>query len=61
MRVLTIFSAMFIPLGFIASFYGMNFETLPLLNDEDGLLYCVMLMAVVAASLASWFRYKKFV
>ncbi|KAH9600727.1 Mg2+ transporter protein [Trypanosoma melophagium] len=36
MRVLTIFSAFFIPLSFIASIYGMNFTHLPLLEDNYG-------------------------
>ena len=60
MRVLTIFSAFFIPLGFIASFYGMNFESLPFIEDPNGVWYCMTLMVVVAAGLASWFRWKRF-
>ena len=33
MKVLTIFAAIFIPLGFLASVYGMNFDYMPELHS----------------------------
>ena len=32
MKVLTVFAAIFIPLGFLASVYGMNFDYMPELH-----------------------------
>lgn len=60
MRVLTMFSAFFIPLSFIASVYGMNFDGLPGLNDPNGHWYCLTVMLVVGLSIVMWFKLKKF-
>lgn len=60
MRVLTMFSAFFIPLGFIASVYGMNFESLPGIDHPYGHLYCLGFMLMVGLSLVSWFKWKRF-
>ncbi|KEG10741.1 putative cation transporter [Trypanosoma grayi] len=60
MRVLTIFSAFFIPLSFIASIYGMNFTHLPLLEDVYGHMYCFAFMVVVGGGLGVWFKFKHF-
>jgi magnesium transporter len=60
MRVLTMFSAFFIPLSFIASVYGMNFDNLPGLNDPNGHMYCLGIMGAVGISIVVWFKVKKF-
>ena len=60
MRVLTMFSAFFIPLSFIASVYGMNFQHLPFLESSNGHWYCLFLMFCVAGTSMMWFRVKKF-
>lgn len=60
MRVLTMFSAFFIPLSFIASVYGMNFENLPGMSDPYGHLYCLSIMGLVGVSIVVWFKVKKF-
>ena len=60
MRVLTLFSAFFIPLSFIASVYGMNFEDLPMLHNEYGGVFCGMLMLTVATCIYLWFRSNRF-
>ena len=36
MKLLTIFSAFFLPLTFVAGIYGMNFENMPELNWQYG-------------------------
>lgn len=48
-QLLTIISAIFIPLTFIAGLYGMNFETMPELKHPYGYytVLCVMLLIVV--------------
>jgi magnesium transporter len=60
MRVLTMFSAFFIPLTFIAGLYGMNFEHMPLVKDENGAFYCCIVMFIVGGSLLIWFRVRGF-
>lgn len=60
MRVLTMFSAFFIPLSFIASVYGMNFEDLPMIDSDWGPVFCFALMAVVSTTIVTWFRMKGF-
>ncbi|KPI88483.1 putative cation transporter [Leptomonas seymouri] len=61
MRVLTVFSAFFIPLSFIASVYGMNFEHLPMLHNDYGGVFCATLMCMVATFIFLWFRFNRFI
>lgn len=61
MRVLTLFSAFFIPLSFIASAYGMNFDNIPLLHTNHGEWYCAGLMCTVAGVIFMWFKAKHFI
>lgn len=61
MRVLTLFSAFFIPLSFIAAVYGMNFDSLPLLHTSHGEMYCGALMGIVACTIYVWFKINRFI
>jgi magnesium transporter len=54
-KVLTIISTIFIPLGFIASLYGMNFEDMPELHWKYGYVFALGLMGGVAAILLGYF------
>jgi magnesium transporter len=62
MKVLTIFTAVFIPLTLIAGIYGMNFDTrrspwnMPELRWAWGYPFALALMAAVAAGLLLYFR-----
>lgn len=58
MRVLTIFSAFFLPLTFIAGVYGMNFKRMPELEHRFGYPLVVAVMALTAAGIWVWFRRK---
>ncbi|MEQ8762669.1 MAG: magnesium/cobalt transporter CorA [Planctomycetota bacterium] len=64
MKVLTIIATIFIPLGFIAGVYGMNFNTetspwnLPELNWTYGYPFALGLMAAVSIALLFFFRRK---
>lgn len=60
MRVLTIFSVFFMPINFLASIYGMNFEHMPLLREEAGFWIMLGLMAVVTLWIFGWFLKKGF-
>ncbi|HSV43036.1 MAG TPA: magnesium/cobalt transporter CorA [Candidatus Bathyarchaeia archaeon] len=59
MKVLTIFSAIFIPLTFIAGVYGMNFDYMPELHSRWGYYVVLGFMALVAAGLIITFKKKK--
>ena len=58
MRVLTLFSAFFLPLTFIAGIYGMNFEHMPELGWQFGYPGILLLMVVIALSIYIWFKRK---
>ncbi|MBC8873879.1 MAG: magnesium/cobalt transporter CorA [Planctomycetes bacterium] len=63
MKVLTIIATIFIPLGFIAGLYGMNFDTdspwnMPELRWPFGYAFALALMLGVAATLLFFFRRK---
>lgn len=59
MKVLTVLSAFFIPMTFLAGVYGMNFDNLPELHLEYGYFYFWGLMVVITASLFGFFKWKK--
>ena len=59
MKVLAILSAIFMPLTFISSIYGMNFDIMPELRWEYGYFIALGVMAVVAIGLVRYFKYKK--
>ena len=48
MRSLTVLSAIFMPLSFITSFYGMNFTSIPAFNWAGGFPIAVGLMLTIA-------------
>lgn len=58
MKVLTIFSAIMLPITFIAGVYGMNFENMPELTTRFGYFVVLGLMFVVAVGmlLLFWLR-----
>jgi magnesium transporter len=56
MRVLTVFSAFFLPLTFIVGVYGMNFEHMPELKSRYGYLAVMLVMFLVSAAIFIWFR-----
>ncbi len=67
MKVLTIISSIFIPLTFIAGIYGMNFavedpvtgkvlpRNMPELYQENGYLYTMIIMALIAVAQIIYF------
>lgn len=65
MKVLTIFSVIFIPLTFIAGLYGMNFNpgqsplNMPELNWYFGYPFALSLMAATAITMLIYFKKKK--
>lgn len=61
MKVLTIMSAIFLPLSFIAGVYGMNFENMPELKMKLSYYYTLYMMAFIALGLLSWFKVKRWI
>lgn len=58
-RLLTIFSAFFLPLTFIAGVYGMNFDFMPELEWRSGYFLSIALMVLVVIVIYIWFRRKR--
>lgn len=61
MKVLTIISAFFIPLTFIAGIYGMNFENIPELRAPNGYFYALGAMGMISLITAIMFKVKKWI
>ena len=59
MRVLTVITTIFMPLSFIASIYGMNFEHMPELKSQWGYPAVLAVMALVGAGMLFAFRNKR--
>ncbi len=60
-RVLTVFSAVMLPLGLIAGIWGMNFANVPGSDERWGFLILVGLMALFAVGLWIYFARRGFV
>lgn len=58
MKVLTMFSTLFIPLTFLAGVYGMNFKNMPELEWHYGYFMLLGLMAAIAGGMLLFFRRK---
>jgi magnesium transporter len=56
MRVLTVFSAFFLPLTFIVGVYGMNFRYMPELERRWGYPMILAVMLAVSLAIFVWFR-----
>jgi magnesium transporter len=59
MKILTIFSAVFIPLSFLAGVFGMNFQNMPILQNENGILLFIGLCVGVLLLMLGFFKLKK--
>lgn len=61
MKLLTVFSAFFLPLTFIVGVYGMNFTNMPELEWYWGYYVTWGVMIAISAVIYFWFKRKKFV
>ncbi len=59
MKVLTLFSSVFLPLTFITGIFGMNFHNFPELDWQYGFQGTVMLMICMFVGMLLFFKYKK--
>ncbi|RKX29566.1 MAG: magnesium and cobalt transport protein CorA [Candidatus Zixiibacteriota bacterium] len=58
-KVLTIFTVLFIPPTFLVGLWGMNFEFMPELDWEYGYFFALGIMLMVVLGLVIFFRKKK--
>lgn len=56
MRTLTVVTAIFIPLTFVAGVYGMNFDNMPELRTQSGYFVTLAGMTILGVGLAIYFR-----
>ena len=59
MRILTIVNTIFIPVIFIASIYGMNFEYMPELKWKYGYYFTLFIMLIITIISIIYFKKKK--
>jgi magnesium transporter len=59
MKILTIVTAIFVPLSFLAGIYGMNFENMPELKSRDGYFILLGVMGTIATLLLLVFRKRR--
>lgn len=56
MQILTVITAIFVPLSFLAGIYGMNFDVMPELKFKHGYFFLLGFMAALAISLIALFK-----
>jgi magnesium transporter len=61
MKVLTVVATIFVPLTFIASIYGMNFDSMPELHWRWGYPLTLFVMATIAVAMLIHFRRKRWI
>ena len=61
MKILTIVTAIFVPLSFLAGIYGMNFENIPELRSPQGYFILLGVMSAIAGTLLLIFRKQKWI
>ena len=61
MKILTIISTIFIPLSFLAGFYGMNFLYMPEVKSPIAYPILIVIMTLIAILMLFFFRRKKWI
>ena len=61
MKLLTVFSAFFLPLTFLVGVYGMNFKFMPELNWEYGYYFTWGAMISISIVIFIWFKLRKII
>jgi magnesium transporter len=60
MRTLTVLTAIFMPLNLITGFFGMNFDSLPLIHTATGVWVTLGLMSLLGLGLGAFFWRKRY-
>jgi magnesium transporter len=61
MRTLTVLTAIFLPLNLITGFFGMNFDTLPLIHSSTGFLVATLMLFGVGGLLVVYFWRNRYI
>ena len=61
MRTLTVITALFMPLTLITGIFGMNFDVMPLLKNQEGFWIIMGAMVMMVAVLLFFFRRKRYI
>ncbi len=61
MRTLTAVTAIFLPLNLFTGFFGMNFESLPLIHSKQGMWLALGLLAALAIGVWTLFRRRRYI
>lgn len=61
MKLLTIVATIFVPLTFIASLYGMNFDNIPELHNYYGYYYVLGTMLLISIAMLGCFKRKRWI
>ncbi|MGH1470953.1 MAG: magnesium transporter CorA family protein [Cellvibrionaceae bacterium] len=61
MQILTVVTTIFVPLGFLAGIYGMNFDNIPELHNENGYFYLLGTMGIISISALTIFKIKRWI
>jgi magnesium transporter len=59
MTTLTIFSAIFIPLSFVAGVFGMNFTNFPILQEPYGMTIFILICILIPVGMLLYFKQRK--
>ena len=57
LNILTIWSTIFLPLSFYTGLWGMNFDDVPLISDDNG--FWVFVSLTIATIVGMWLYFKK--
>jgi Mg2+ and Co2+ transporter CorA len=60
MRTLTVLTAIFLPLNLITGFFGMNFETFPMIHEDAGLIWTEVSMVILGVAMLIFFWRKRY-
>jgi len=61
MKIVAVFSSVFLPLTFITGVFGMNFEFMPLIHRPWGFALSAVAMLAIVFGMLGYFRYKHWI
>jgi magnesium transporter len=61
MKVLTLFSSIFLPLTLLAGIFGMNFHNFPGLDANNGLFITLLTMLLLGIGMVLFFKHKRWI